>query len=387
MFMAIYTNPFRSALSCPAMVLLNDFVRQWSEIRLSVADAVEAVGSSGYYILGPSVTAFETELAKLCGTKYAVGVANGLDALEIALRAAGCKPGNKVLTTPLSAFATTLAIMQVGATPCFVDVDETGLMDLEQTEAVLASSAIDFLLPVHLYGRALDLGRLQGFGAKFGVRIIEDCAQAICAKHGDVPVGTVGIAAGLSFYPTKNLGCIGDGGALLTNDPGLAEQARALRNYGQSSRYVHDHFGLNSRLDELQARILSTALLPRLATWTERRRQVASTYCRRIANPALALPPALPGPVWHLFPVLVKRGERAAFQAYLQDRGVSTGVHYPKLISEQSALLTYGNFEILAPLTRAQAFATREVSLPIHPYLTDPEIDAVVDACNSWRAA
>jgi dTDP-3-amino-3,4,6-trideoxy-alpha-D-glucose transaminase len=371
------------------MVLLNDFVRQWSEIRMAVVDAVEAVGSSGYYILGPSVTAFETELAKLCGTKYAIGVGNGLDALTIALKAAGCKPGNKVLTTPMSAFATTLAIMQVGAIPCFVDIDEAGLMDLDQIEAVLArSSSIDFLLPVHLYGRALDLHRLQDFAKRFGVRIIEDCAQAICAKHGDVLAGTVGIAAGLSFYPTKNLGCIGDGGALLTNDPSLAEQARALRNYGQSSRYVHDHIGLNSRLDELQARILSTALLPRLAAWTERRRQIANAYCRKIENPALVTPSlASPGAVWHLFPILVGQGDRASFQSHLHNLGVSSGVHYPKLITEQSALLAYGNFEILAPLTRAQTFATQEVSLPIHPYLTDSELDAVVEACNSWRAA
>jgi dTDP-4-amino-4,6-dideoxygalactose transaminase len=369
------------------MVLLNDFVRQWSEIREAVMTAVEAVGGSGHYILGPSVAAFEADLAKLCGTGHAVGVGNGLDALTIALKAMGCKPGHRVLTTPLSAFATTLAIMQVGATPCFVDVDATGLMDLDQTESVLArSSAVDFLIPVHLYGRALDLRRLQSLGEKFGVPIIEDCAQAIGARHGDVLAGTVGMASALSFYPTKNLGCIGDGGALLTNDPGLAERARALRNYGQSSRYVHDHFGLNSRLDELQARILSTALLPRLAAWNERREQIAKAYCRGITNPALAVPPfAHPGPVWHLFPVLIERGERASFQAHLQNLDVSTGVHYPKLITEQSALLDYKNFEILAPLVRAQAFATREVSLPIHPYLTDTEIDAVVNACNSWR--
>jgi dTDP-3-amino-3,4,6-trideoxy-alpha-D-glucose transaminase len=203
-----------------------------------------------------------------------------------------------------------------------------------------------------------------------------------------VLAGTVGRASALSFYPTKNLGCIGDGGALVTNDPDLAERARALRNYGQSSRYVHDHFGLNSRLDELQARILSSALLPRLAVWNKRREQIANAYSRGIVNPALALPAVTSsGPVWHLFPVLVEQGERASFQAHLGELGISSGVHYPKLITEQTALLAYGKFEILAPLARAHAFATREVSLPIHPYLTDSEIDAVVDACNSWRPA
>jgi dTDP-3-amino-3,4,6-trideoxy-alpha-D-glucose transaminase len=371
------------------MILLNDFVRQWSEIRQPVLDAVEAVGGSGNYVLGPSVAAFEADLAKLCGTRHAVGVGNGLDALTIALRAAGCKPGHKVLTTPLSAFATTLAIMQIGAIPCFVDVDENGLLDLEQIEAVLARpSTFDFLLPVHLYGRALDLRRLRANAERAGIPIIEDCAQAIGARHGEVLAGTVGRASALSFYPTKNLGCIGDGGALVTNDPDLAERARALRNYGQSSRYVHDHFGLNSRLDELQARILSSALLPRLAVWNKRREQIANAYSRGIVNPALALPAVTSsGPVWHLFPVLVEQGERASFQAHLGELGISSGVHYPKLITEQTALLAYGKFEILAPLARAHAFATREVSLPIHPYLTDSEIDAVVDACNSWRPA
>jgi dTDP-3-amino-3,4,6-trideoxy-alpha-D-glucose transaminase len=368
------------------MVLLNDFVRQWAEIRKDATQAVDAVGGSGHYILGPAVVAFEEQLGRFCGTRHAVGVGNGLDALIIALRAAGCEPGQRVLTTPLSAFATTLAIMHLGAVPCFVDVDDTGLLDLGQVEEALSRKpSVDFLLPVHLYGRALDLVRLRSLSNQHGVRIIEDCAQAIGAKHGDIPAGTVGVAAALSFYPTKNLGCIGDGGALLTDDGNLAERARALRNYGQTGRYVHEHFGLNSRLDELHAGILSAALLPRLATWTARRREIATAYVRRIANPALATPPVAAGPVWHLFPVLVGQGDRASFQAHLEAAGVSSAVHYPRLIPDQAALHAYGKFEVLAPLPRAKHFAEHEVSLPIHPYLTDSEIDAVVDACNSWR--
>jgi dTDP-3-amino-3,4,6-trideoxy-alpha-D-glucose transaminase len=368
------------------MVLQNDFVRQWSEIREDAALALEAVGASGYYILGPAVAGFEAQLAPLFGARHAVGVGNGLDAIAIALRAAGCEPGSKVLTTPLSAFATTLAVMQLSAVPCFVDIDKTGLLDLDLVEEALGRSPdIRFLLPVHLYGRALDLGRLRAIGERLGVCIIEDCAQAIGARHDDVPVGSVGKAAATSFYPTKNLGCIGDGGALATSDDQLAERARALRNYGQSSRYVHDHVGWNSRLDELQARLLSDALLPRLASWTEHRAAVAKAYCQRIANPALALPPfAYPGSVWHLYPVLVESGSRAAFQAHLEARGVQSGVHYPRLIPDQAALRTYGKLEILSPLPRARAFADQEVSLPIHPYLTDAEIDTVVAACNRW---
>jgi dTDP-3-amino-3,4,6-trideoxy-alpha-D-glucose transaminase len=354
-----------------------------------VSSALETAGASGHYILGPGVTAFEEQLARFSGCRHAVGVGNGLDALHIGLRAAGCVPGQKVLTTPLSAFATALAVMQAGAIPCFVDVDEDGLLDLDLVEAALASGAgIDFLLPVHLYGRAVPLRRLSTLAKQFGVRIIEDCAQAIGARHEGIPVGTVGIAAALSFYPTKNLGCIGDGGALLTNDDALAEQARALRNYGQGSRYRHDIIGLNSRLDELHARILSAALLPRLPAWNQRRVEVAQAYCRGIANPALATPAFDgPGPVWHLYPVLVQQGQRDAFQKHLEARAVQSAVHYPRLITDQAALASYGKLEILGPLERARAFATREVSLPIHAYLMDAEIDAVVEACNSWRPA
>jgi dTDP-4-amino-4,6-dideoxygalactose transaminase len=371
------------------MVLLNDFVRQWSEIRGEVTAALEAVGASGHYVLGSAVAGFEAQLGQFCGIRHVVGVGNGLDAIHIALRAAGCAPGMKVLTTPMSAFATTLAVMQLGAVPCFVDIDENGLLDLDLAEEMLRRSPdIRFLLPVHLYGRALDLERLRAFGDRHGVCIIEDCAQAIGARHGDVPVGSVGKAAALSFYPTKNLGCIGDGGALVTDDAELAERARALRNYGQSSRYVHDHFGQNSRLDELQARILSDALLPRLPRWTFRRAAVAAAYCQRIANPALDLPPFThPGSVWHLYPVVVSRGERAAFQAHLEARGVQSAVHYPRVIPDQAALRSYGRLEIMGPLERARALAAREVSLPIHPYLTDAEIDTVVEACNGWSPA
>ena len=277
----------------------------------------------------------------------------------------------------------------MGAIPCFVDVDRHGLLDLDRAEEALARrSGIAFVLPVHLYGRALPLRRLRALAERFGVTVIEDAAQAIGATDDGLAIGAAGLATALSFYPTKNLGCIGDGGALLTNDADLAGQARALRNYGQSSRYVHDHLGWNSRLDELQACILSRALLPRLDAWNQRRAAIARAYGGRITNSALALPATeAPGPVWHLFPLLVREGRRDDFQAYLQARGVQSGVHYPHLITEQGALAEAGPSEILGPLDRARAFAEREVSLPIHPYLDDSEIDTVVEACNSWKPA
>lgn len=371
------------------MVLLNDFVRQWADIRQDVGAAVERFGASGHYVLGPAVEEFERQLAVRCRRAHAAGVGNGLDALEIALRATGCRPGDHVLTTPLSAFATTLAIVRAGAVPCFVDVDGAGLIDLDLVEDALASRPeIRAFIPVHLYGRALDLGRLRAIGASGRVTVIEDCAQAIGAERDGIAAGTVGAAAALSFYPTKNLGCFGDGGALLTNDPALDARARVLRNYGQSARYVHEQLGLNSRLDELQAQLMLSALLPRLDAWTARRRQVAAAYVARIANPDLTVPSReLAGSVWHLFPVLVAASQRAAFQAHLQGRGVLTGIHYPTLIPEQEALRQGGRYEVLTPLVKAQAFAAQEVSLPIHPYVTDADIELVVEACNAWTAS
>ncbi len=255
------------------MIRPNDFKRQWAEIGPAAMAAVERVGASGRYILGREVEAFEGKLAKFWGVSHAVGVANGMDAIEIALRALDLQPGQRVLTTPFSAFATTLAILRAGGVPVFVDVDDNGNVDLEQCRDIFSRDrSTRFFVPVHLYGNPLDLEKLDALKQDFDLVIVEDCAQAIGAKHGGRNVGTVGQAAATSFYPTKNLGAFGDGGALLTNDPPTASRARALRNYGQSDLYLHDELGLNSRLDELHAAVLSDALLPNLERWTEARR-------------------------------------------------------------------------------------------------------------------
>jgi dTDP-4-amino-4,6-dideoxygalactose transaminase len=198
-------------------------------------------------------------------------------------------------------------------------------------------------------------------------------------------VGATGSAAATSFYPTKNLGCMGDGGAVLCRDAGLAAQARVLRDYGQSAKYVHSHLGLNSRLDELQAALLRSAFLPRLRRHTERRRAVARTYLQGIRNPALSTPPVPAGSesVWHLFPVLVER-ERDAFMQHLQRLGIGAGVHYPVLIPDQGALSGLP-FERADALARAQRIACTEVSLPIHAYLSDADVQRVIGACNEWK--
>jgi dTDP-3-amino-3,4,6-trideoxy-alpha-D-glucose transaminase len=368
------------------LILMNDFRRQWEELRREVIAAVCDVGESGWYILGTEVSAFETALARDWGLKHAVGVGSGLDAIEISLRIAGCRPGDLVLTTPLSAFATTLAVVRTGAIPVFVDTDSRGLLDLGECERILEMRPdIRFLLPVHLYGHALDLQHLRRLSDRFGCIVIEDCAQAILASFEGKPVGSAGSLAAASFYPTKNLGAMGDAGAILTNREEFLPAARASRDYGQSRKYQHDHIGLNSRLDELHAAILRRAFLPRLAAWTARRRSIANRYLAGINHAHIRPIDAPPGSdsVWHLFPVLVGPGRKASFLRHLAERRIGFAEHYPILIPEQNALRNIPK-EVAHPCPRAREIAGSEVSLPIHPYLTDTELEQVIDACNTW---
>jgi len=357
------------------MILMNDFPRQWDDTRADVLAAVCAVGESGWYITGSELASFERALAQVWGVPHAAGVASGLDALEIALRVSGCKAGDFVLTTPLSAFATTLAILKIGATPVFVDTDEFGLIDLDLCAEVLAArSEIRFLIPVHLYGHALDLTKLE----QLPVTIVEDCAQSILAKHAGRSTGTAGSIAATSFYPTKNLGAMGDGGAILTNDEALCRQVKSLRDYGQSAKYRHDAIGYNSRLDELHAAILRI-WLARLPGWTARRRAIAQEYLAGISHPGVR-PVGMPAgsdSSFHLFPVLCSN--KQSLMDHLKRRGIMTGEHYPILIPDQKALAFPSSH-----LPNARRFAEQEVSLPIHPYLNDDEVGCVVEAVNEW---
>jgi dTDP-4-amino-4,6-dideoxygalactose transaminase len=369
------------------MIAQNDFAQQWSAVEPAVVAAVRRVGASGRYILGKEVEAFETALAEHWGLAHAVGVGNGMDALEIGLRCLDLRPGEKVLTTPLSAFATTLAILRAGGTPVFVDVDDNGNIDLQQCQDVLTrDSSIRVLMPVHLYGNPCDLERLATLKRDFDLRIVEDCAQAIGAQHGGRVVGSAGQMAGTSFYPTKNLGALGDGGALLTNNAALAARARTLRNYGQSSVYAHDERGLNSRLDELQAAILSQGLLPHLTKRTARRRQIAARYRGEIRNPGLRML-QIKGdvePAWHIFPVFTASRDR--LREHLRESGIESAVHYPRIIPDQKALELGIAHETLGEARTARGLAATEVSIPIHPFLEDSEIAAVIRALNDFAA-
>jgi dTDP-3-amino-3,4,6-trideoxy-alpha-D-glucose transaminase len=363
-----------------AQVRANDFARQWKDVRDDALGAVDRVGRSGWLVLGEEVRAFEREIAAWWGVPHAVGVASGLDALEIALRAAGVQAGARVVTTPLTAFATTLAVVRAGAEPVWCDVDDSGGLDLDQVEAALRDDpSIRALLPVHLYGHPLDPARLERIAEEHGVLVIEDCAQSAGAERAGRPTATAGIAAGTSLYPTKNLGTMGDGGVLLTGDAELAEKARSLRDYGQRERYEHTEIGLNSRLDELQAAILRSALLPRLGEWLDRRREIASRYTAALSDCALRPLLASGQSAHHLFPVEVTEGDASAIAARLGERGVGVGRHYPFVCPDQQAVQGLGT--TIGSLPVARRLAQRELSLPIHPYLEDGEIEAVIDAC------
>jgi dTDP-4-amino-4,6-dideoxygalactose transaminase len=374
-------------MSSGGRVLLNDFKRQWAEVNADVMDAVRRTGESGWYILGTEVAAFERELASYWGRRFCVGVANGLDAIEIGLRAMHCKPGDKVLMSPISAFATALAAVKIGAVPVFVDSDAGGLVDLDLVAETLNNdSSIRVFVPVHLFGQPLDMSALASLRDRFGVHILEDCAQSIGASFDGKATGTAGECAATSFYPTKNLGAFGDGGALLTDSEETATAARQFRDYGQSAKYKHSVIGYNSRLDELHAAILRSALLPRLNAWTESRRRVAAAYLKGIRNPLLTLPvlPSEAKSCWHLFPVLVPAGRKQEFMQHLADKGISSGEHYPSVLADQPALREVA-FEERVLCSQARDFCSREVSLPIHPQLTDDEIGTVIEACNYWR--
>jgi dTDP-4-amino-4,6-dideoxygalactose transaminase len=352
------------------LILLNDFRRQWEEVRDDAVTAFSRAGESGWYILGSEVEAFERALAEHWHVRHCVGVASGLDAIEIGLRALGCGPGDRVLTTPVSAFATTLAIAKLGAIPVFVDTSATGIIDLDACEQLLSQRPdIRFFVPVHLFGRILPLRRFDHVG------VVHDCAQAVGAPF-------AGEIAATSFYPTKNLGAMGDGGALVTDSLEVAAHARALRDYGQTAKYRHEYMGYNSRLDELQAALLARVFLPRLTAWTERRREIATTYLNAIDNPRIQTISCESN--WHLFPVLVDPSRKQHFRAHLHDHGVQTGEHYPVAIPDQPALAGVPH-ELASDCARARRFCASEVSLPVHPHLHDEEVQRVIAACGSWR--
>jgi dTDP-4-amino-4,6-dideoxygalactose transaminase len=342
------------------------------EDAAAIAAAIDRVLASGWFILGPEVEAFEAEFAAASGAAYAVGVGNGTDAIAVTLRALGIGPGDEVITSPLSAAYSALAIMMTGARPVFADVDARSLTLDPAAVASAITSRTRAILPVHLYGQAADMQAFERIASQHGLALVEDCCQAHLATANGRPVGTIGVAGAFSFYPTKNLGALGDGGAIITNDAALAERVRLIRNGGQTDRYHHEIAGVNSRLDELQAAILR-ARLPFLAGWTSARRRLAAKYRGTLSTNRVRLVTERdPGHVYHLF--VVRSANRSALQQHLRSTGIETLVHYPIPIPAQTALRGQDPRECPAAIE-----ACREVlSLPMYPALIDAELDDIV---------
>lgn len=344
-----------------------------------VRQAVARVIDRGWFVLGPELEAFEHEFAEASGAAHAVGVGTGTDALALLLRAIGVGPGDEVITAPLSAAYTALAVMMTGARPVFADIDPARhTIDPAQVEAAITSRTAA-IMPVHLYGQAADMPALAAIASRHGLAIVEDAAQAhLCTSAGQ-PVGSFGHGAGFSFYPTKNLGALGDGGAVTTNDPALAARLRRLRNGGQTERYHHAEFGLNSRLDEMQAAILRERLT-RLPGWTAQRRALAATYRQALAGAPVTVPPECdPGHVYHLF--VVRTPARDALQAHLREAGIETLVHYPIAIPDQAALAS----EAPATCPEARRAADEVCSLPLYPSLSEVSVAEVAAAVQQFR--
>jgi dTDP-4-amino-4,6-dideoxygalactose transaminase len=330
---------------------------------------------SGWYILGPELEAFESAFAEYHGVRHAVGVANGTDAVELALRALGIGHGDEVITVSHTAVATVCAVERTGARPVLVDVDEaTYTMDPAAAAAALTPRT-KALLPVHLYGHPADMGPLAELAARHGLALVEDCAQAHGARCDGRRVGTIGHLAAFSFYPTKNLGAYGDAGAVLTDDPGLAQRVRSLRNYGQSRRYHHLEPGQNSRLDELQAALLRVKLA-HLDEHNAIRRRLARTYSDRLSG--VITPVSRPGAehVFHLY--VVRHPQRDALMDALGKREVQTLIHYPIPVHLQPAYAHLGCSAGALPVTER---ITRQIlSLPLYVGLDDGDVGLVASA-------
>jgi dTDP-4-amino-4,6-dideoxygalactose transaminase len=369
-------------MDATTMILMNDFKAEPEDLIRAQAAAAERVIRSGWYVLGAEVKSFEAAWAARCGAAHCIGVGNGMDAIEIGLRALGIGPGDEVVTTPMTAFATVLAVLRAGAVPVLADIDpSTGLLDPESAERCLTPKSRAVLL-VHLYGQIRNMDRWTDLCRIAGLSLLEDCAQSHLAAWKGRAAGRFGEFGAYSFYPTKNLGTLGDGGAILTDREDLAEMCGKLRNYGQSRRYHHPHIGLNSRLDELHAALL-TARLDWLDAFTARRRAVAAAYQDGIRNEKvrlMAAPLEAENHVHHLFPILCF--DRDGLMEHLKAKGVEAQIHYPVPIHHQEPCRNIARDP--AGLPRAEAHAREVLSIPCHPQLGDAEVERVIEAVNSF---
>ncbi len=364
-------------------VRFNDLALRDNDLRRDIDEAIRRVIASCWYVLGPEVEAFEEEFRRVSGTRYGLGVASGTDAISLSLLALGVGPGDEVVTSPLTAAFTALAISRLGARPVFADVDEDTLTLSTESVRDRITSRTKAIVPVHLYGNACDMDALSKLAEQHDLHVVEDTCQAHGARYRGKLLGSLGRAGAFSFYPTKNLGALGDGGFIATDDGDLATHLKRLRNGGQSSRYLHEAIGFNSRLDELQAAVLR-AKLPHLESWNERRREISRRYVEALEGSELAPVVVREDAVSarHLF--VVRTPSPDSLEKYLDDHGIQTLVHYPVPVHLQPAYRGLEQGEGSCPV--AEAAAKSIVSLPLHPAMTDDDVDYVIDRLRSWRA-
>ena len=364
------------------MIPMNDFRSEPEELIRRELAAMERVVRSGWYVLGREVEDFEKRWGAFCGVKHAVGVGNGMDAIELGLRALEIGPGDEIITTPMTAFATLLAVVRSGATPVLADINpETALLDPDSVRRCITPRTRGILL-VHLYGQLRDMDKWELLCGESGIALLEDCAQAHGALWRGKSAGSFGRWGAFSFYPTKNLGGVGDGGALVTNREEIAQKVAMLRNYGQSERYHHPLLGMNSRLDELQAAIL-TVRLEWLEVFTRRRREIARSYDRGISNSLiqkLAEPEEVENHVHHLY--VIRSPERDRLAAHLRERGVSTLIHYPIPLHRQEPCR--GVAMDPGGLPQSEEHAATSLSIPCHPQMSDNHVTDVITAINEF---
>ena len=364
-------------------VPLLDLTRQNEPLLPEMRSVFEQVVLSGRYVLGTHVESFEEQLAAWCGAKHAVGVSSGTDALLLSLMAIGVGPGDEVLTSPFTFFATAGCIARVGATPVFVDIDPaTFNIDAGLIEAAITSKT-KAIIPVHLYGQAADMGPIMQVAQPRGLKVIEDAAQAIGAKDADSVVGSIGDVGCFSFYPTKNLSTLGDAGACITNDSALAQRLAVLRVHGQEARYHHTHVGGNFRIDALHAALLSVKL-PHLADWTQARRDNAHRYNEMLMGLPVITPVQAPGKyhVYNQYTVRVLGGRRDQLCEHLKNQGIGHEVYYPIPLHLQPCFAGLGLGATDFP--QAQQACQEVLSLPIYPELTTQEQDMVIVAIRSF---
>lgn len=354
------------------IIPFNDFKKEYEINKKSIDVAVKRVFTSGYFILGKEVEDFEKAFAKYLGVKHVIGVGNGMEAIQIALMAIGIKRGDEVITTSLSACATAVAIKLVGARPVFVDIDDYYHIDPREIEKKI-SSKTKAILPVHLYGQSADMAKISAIAKKYNLHIIEDCAQAHGTKFKGKKVGSLGTAGCFSFYPTKNLGTYGDGGAIATNNSRLANVMKMMRNYGQKNRYEHAIIGINSRLDAIHAAILSVKL-KKLNDLNKKRNALAKVYRKQLQSvKQVKLPLKRKGSnhIYHQFVIEVER--RDALQKYLEKKGITTLIHYPIPIHKQESFFKFNSLR----LSTVEKSVKNIISLPCHPYLSLKEVEFI----------